>query len=227
MSINRQKVNFWTDAFILDRSCRVIKTPTIPAQPTLQAARKAFARSHICNAARELFHSQGYSATTFDQIAKAAGTRRTTLYSHFRDKAEILEQIADDYQDGLCALVSMLDGPIPTRAQIEAWFAAMVEFVETECTPASLVIGLSIGQEIPDAIQRTSDRFPKTLAKHLPAFKKSMDYSADNGRTRAWSLVVLRELTLACLKSARKEPGCDATMAVVTDMFEWFVRQYA
>lgn len=88
-------------------------TPAPAEKPTLQAARKAFARTHICNAARELFHDQGYGATTFDQIAKAAGTRRTTLYSHFRDKAEILELIAEEYQQGLCALVAMLEGPVP------------------------------------------------------------------------------------------------------------------
>lgn len=197
------------------------------AQPTLQAARKAFARTHICNAARELFHTQGYAATTFDQIAKAAGTRRTTLYSHFRDKAEILEQIADDYQDGLCALVAMLDGPIPPRAQTEAWIAAMVNFVAQERAPATLVIGLGVGQDTPDAIQRTSERFPRALAARIPAFGKTMDADGSNSRARAWARVVLRELSLACLQAARGAPESDQAIAVVTDLFDWFVREYA
>lgn len=196
-------------------------------KPTLHAARKAFARTHICNAARELFHSQGYGATTLDQIAKAAGTRRTTLYSHFRDKAEILEQIADEYQNGLCALIAMLDGPVPTRPQIEGWIAAMVEFVAAERAPATLVIGLGVGQDTPEAIKRTSERFPRALAARLPAFARTLDAGEANGRARAWAKVVLRELSLACLQAARKEPGSAESVIVAADLFGWFVHEFA
>lgn len=195
-----------------------------PQKPTLQAARKAFARAHICEAARELFHAQGYAATTLDQIASAAGTRRTTLYSHFRDKAEILERIAGEYQDGLCDLVTMLDGPVPSRTQIEAWIAALVNFVARERAPATLVIGLGIGQDTPDAIQRTSERFPDALAMRISAFSKAA--TPGNGLARAWSKAVLRELSLACLQAARGDEGHDHAIAVATDLFDSFVREH-
>lgn len=193
--------------------------------PNLQAARKAFARAHISAAARELFYTQGFEATTFDQIAKVAGTRRTTLYSHFRDKAEILEQIANDYQDGLCALVPMLEGPVPGRAQIEAWVAALVDFVKQERAPATLVIGLGIGQDTPDAIQRTSARFPEALAQRITAFNKARQ--PGHPRTRAWAKVILRELSLACLQAARQETDSAHALAIATDLFESFVREHA
>ncbi len=205
----------------------MIQTPALSQKPSLQAARKEFARAHICNAARELFHSQGYAATTFDQIAKAAGTRRTTLYSHFRDKAEILEHIADAYQERLCALVAMLDGPIPARAQIDAWVAAMVDLVAAERAPATLVIGLGVGQDTPDAILRASERFPRALATRVAAFGKTRDAGPDNGRARAWSRVVLRELSLACLQAARQDPGSAESVVVAADLFDWFVQEYA
>ena len=201
--------------------------PAPAEKPTLQAARKAFARTHICNAARELFHAQGYGATTFDQIAKAAGTRRTTLYSHFRDKAEILELIAEEYQQGLCALVAMLDGPVPPRAQIDIWIAAMVEFVANERAPATLVIGLGVGQDTPEAIQRTSERFPRALAARLPAFARTMEGGEGDARARAWAKVVLRELSLACLQAARNDPDSTEGVTVAADLFGWFVREFA
>ncbi len=204
-----------------------IVTAPLDQKPTLQSARKAFARTHICKAARELFHSQGYAATTFDQIAKAAGTRRTTLYSHFRDKSEILEQIADEYQEGLCALIDRLDGPIPDRANIDAWTAAMVEFVAQERAPATLIIGLSVGLDSPEAILRTSQRFPLALAARIPAFEKTFDAQADDGRAQAWAKLVMRELSLACLKAARKENGSAASLSVAADMFEWFAHKFA
>ena len=206
-------------------------TVPLSSPPTLQSARKAFARAHICQAARELFFRQGYGATTFDQIANAAGTRRTTLYSHFRDKAEILEQIADEYQDGLCALVDLLQGPVPDRNQVEAWIAEIVDFVRRERAPATLIIGLGIGQDTPDAIQRTSERFAQTLATRISAFAKAAAKATgsapENARASAWAKVVLRELSLACLQAARDDSNSEHALAVATDLFAWFVREHA
>jgi AcrR family transcriptional regulator len=199
-----------------------------PERPSLQTARKEFARTHISQAARELFFTQGYAETTFDQIAKAAGTRRTTLYSHFRDKTEILEQIAEEYQNGLCELVSALEGtPVPHREQIETWIAALVDFVKRERAPATLVIGLSIGQDTPPAIRRTSERFPEALANHIPAFAKAWDGDDQHALIRAWAKVVMRELSLACLQVARGDVGSEQALTVATDLFAWFVRKFA
>ena len=195
--------------------------------PTLQTARKAFTRTHICQAARELFFQQGYASTTLDQIASAAGTRRTTLYSHFRDKAEILEQIADEYQDGLCALVDLLHGPVPTRQHVQIWIANIVDFVRRERAPATLIIGLGIGQDTPDAIQRTSERFAQALAARVSAFANAASPDPQHGRTKAWARVALRELSLACLQAARDDPGSEDALAVATDLFAWFVREHA
>jgi AcrR family transcriptional regulator len=205
----------------------MIKVAEASHKPTLQAARKEFARAHITQAARELFFTQGYAATTFDQIAVAAGTRRTTLYSHFRDKAEILEQIAEDYQNGLCELVNMLEGPVPDRAQIEGLISALVDFVARERAPATLVIGLGIGQDTPPAIRRTSERFPLALATRVSAFAKANSTDAQHSRARAWAKVVMRELSLACLQAARRDICSVDALAVATDLFEWFVRKFA
>lgn len=103
----------------------------------------------------------------------------------------------------------------------------MVEFVATERAPATLVIGLGLGQDTPEAIKRTSEQFPRALAKRLPAFARTMDDRADNDRARAWAKVVLRELSLACLQAARKDPGSAESVTVAADLFEWFVREFA
>lgn len=205
----------------------VSSKPALAEPTSLQDARKAFTRTHICNAARELFFTQGYAATTFDQIAAAAGTRRTTLYSHFRDKAEILEQIATEYQDGLCALTTMLEGPVPSRDQIDAWIEAMVRFVVRERTPASIVIGLFINHAMPEALLPASERLPLALAEKLPAFRNAFACEARNQRTLAWAKAVLRELSLACLQAANEESGSAEALAVAADLFAWFAKEHA
>lgn len=195
---------------------------------TLQQARKAFARAHICEAARDLFHRQGYAATTFEQIAQAAGTRRTTLYSHFADKAEILDAIGQDYHARLCALVEELPGPVPSRAAIDAWIARLVDFVVAERTPATLLIGMGMAQDAPPVVDRFSRSFHDALAARIPAFARAARPEAEYAKARAWAKLILRELSLGCLEAARQ--GDDAQgalppiLVVVADLFERFVR---
>ena len=59
--------------------------------------RRKATRERICSAAREIFLTQGYAAATVEQIALAAGVGRSTLYTHFGDKGDLLAAIADDY----------------------------------------------------------------------------------------------------------------------------------
>lgn len=195
--------------------------PAPDPSPSLQQARKAFVRRHICEAARELFYRQGYPATTFEQIAKAAGTQRTTLYSHFADKAEILGAIAEEYHAGLCRIVDDLPGPQPTRPEIDAWIAALVDYVIRERTPAALVIGLGVGPDTPPAVEAVTHNFRDALAARVPAFARA--FAGDDPHRSGWAKVILRELSLGCLEAARDGRDGKAVLAVVADLFDRFV----
>jgi AcrR family transcriptional regulator len=52
-------------------------------------------RQRICNAARELFLAQGYTATTITDIGRAAGVAHQTVYFVFGSKAAVLAGIVD------------------------------------------------------------------------------------------------------------------------------------
>ena len=194
-----------------------------PAPSSLQDARKAFARAHIRDAARDLFFEQGYGATTFEQIAKAAGTRRTTLYSHFADKAEILEAIGSDYHEALVRVVEELPGSVPSRAEIDAWIARLVAFVEQERAAATLVIGLGVAHDTPPVVEKVSLRFREALCARLPAFARA--FAHDDPPARGRVKLILRELSLGCLEAARGEPEGWAVLAVVAELLERFVRE--
>lgn len=199
--------------------------PSPPQPGSLQVARKAFARARIRDAARDLFFRQGYAATTFEQIAKAAGTRRTTLYSHFADKGEILEAIGKDYSEALVVVVEQLEGPVPTRAQIDAWIARLVAFVESERAPATLVIGLGVSHDAPAVVETVTARFREALCARLPAFAAAFEHGDAQARGRV--KLILRELSLGCLEAARGEEEGWAVLAVVAELLERFVREDA
>ncbi|HEX7853395.1 MAG TPA: TetR/AcrR family transcriptional regulator [Sphingobium sp.] len=202
-----------------------IKPVGTPPTPSLRQARQIFARNHICEAARDLFFVQGYAATTFDQIARAAGTRRTTLYSHFADKAEILSAIGEAYYEGLCRIVEELPGPTPSRAEIDAWIDTLVRFVERERTPASLMIGLGVGKDTPPAVERLSQRFRDALSARLPAFAHADRPGPDFPLRQAWKRVVLRELSFGCLEAAHLPEEGQPMLTVAADLFERFIRE--
>ncbi|MBL7502286.1 TetR family transcriptional regulator [Frankia sp. CNm7] len=61
----------------------------MPAAPTRERD-PAAKRARIATAALELFQTQGYTETTIDQIATAAGVGRRTVFHHFPSKEAIL-----------------------------------------------------------------------------------------------------------------------------------------
>ena len=65
----------------------------------IRAARKRLTHELLLATARDLFESQGYAATTIDDIAAGAGMTRATLYLHFSSKAELLEQLVSGVEE--------------------------------------------------------------------------------------------------------------------------------
>src|SRR5690349_15831125 len=60
------------------------------------AARKAQVRRRLLDAARTLFVSRGYTATSMQDVVKAAGTSIGNCYFYFPDKAALLLALAEE-----------------------------------------------------------------------------------------------------------------------------------
>ena len=68
-------------------------------------------RQRICAAAKDLFLTHGYAATTITQIAKAAGVAHQTVYFVFGSKAGLLAAIMDLQIVGDLHPVPLLERP--------------------------------------------------------------------------------------------------------------------
>ncbi|GAA5036782.1 TetR/AcrR family transcriptional regulator [Microbacterium fluvii] len=66
---------------------------------SLRVAQKELTRKRLLSTALELFEKQGYSATTIDEIAGAAGTTRVTFYAHFPSRREIMRALIDELNE--------------------------------------------------------------------------------------------------------------------------------
>jgi AcrR family transcriptional regulator len=74
-----------------------------------RAARTRATRRRIVAAATELFVTQGYGATTLEQIAARAGVAVQTVYFHFGNKRTVLKEAVDVAAVGDDEPVALLD----------------------------------------------------------------------------------------------------------------------
>ncbi len=97
-----------------------------PYRSALREEQARQTRLRIRKAARELFGTKGFAATTISEIAAAAGVSPATLYAAFDSKAGIVTAMLEDLEEGIDLgrrLGEMFDETDP-RAQIRRYVAA-------------------------------------------------------------------------------------------------------
>jgi len=192
-----------------------------PALPVPRPGRRERTRERICIAARELFLTTGFSATTIEQIALAAGTRRSTLYNHFRDKNDILGAIGEAYLEAVAGVIARL-APRPSRAQIDTWIQEFAEFALKERAPTLLVVHFSAAIDMPEATRQFGIKLMQLFGKQLPVFAKALQPKEKLAFAKA--VVVLRELSWALCYYVEHD-GRELSpemLEVAADLFERF-----
>lgn len=192
----------------------------------LRDAHRQVTRQRICDAAREIFHRDGYRDARLEEVAQLAGLSRSTLYQHFSDKESILTEVAEPYRLGLLALVGEMPGPNPTRNEIDVWIARLARFIASERMPTILIVELSNGEDSPEPLQRIGSDLMTALANHYPAFDRALRDGPERPLWRAWADTVLREIGWACLRHAQNEGEASvAALRVAADLIYLFVHE--
>jgi AcrR family transcriptional regulator len=105
--------------------------------------KKRATRIAIRDAGMTLFASQGFTATTIDQIAEAADVSRATVFGYFPTKEELV------FGDG-AAVIELLDGRLRERgdqttlAVVRTWLGELAGWFEPE-----LVLQQRLAREVP------------------------------------------------------------------------------
>jgi AcrR family transcriptional regulator len=68
------------------------------------------ARDKLLDAASELFYADGIGATGVDDVVRAAGVSKPTLYAHFGSKAELIAAVLERRHAARAAELEALDG---------------------------------------------------------------------------------------------------------------------
>jgi AcrR family transcriptional regulator len=170
----------------------------VKAKLNIREAQKALTRHRILDAARDLFYRQGYYGTSVDQIALEAGASRPTFYLHFRDKEEVLGQIADDYAESVRQCADRLPGPKPSLEALRGWLTELATFLEREKMSFSVVSEVSAHQVVsPVYGRRIVDAWTKGLAQRAPSFVTATRKDKRGIEAQAAAELVILEITWA------------------------------
>jgi len=86
-------------------------------------------RLQLLGAARETFGTKGYTATSMNDIATAAGVTKPVLYQHFESKRELfLELLTNTASELTEAIQSSVESASTGREELENAIAAAVSF---------------------------------------------------------------------------------------------------
>ena len=171
--------------------------PAAKYRTPLREAQRDLTRSRIVNAARELFHARHFDITTMDEIAVAAGLRRSTLYLHYRDKAEILLELITVYGAKAQAMLALLPGPRAPLADIRAWVGEVARFIASERVPLSIIVEVRRRQGFGETLDALTTDLIAGLTANNPRLRGALASPPDPA-ARARALMLLQELTYAC-----------------------------
>jgi AcrR family transcriptional regulator len=151
---------------------------------SLRAAQKQTTYELFLTKALELFSTKGYTATTIDDIATAAGSTRTTFYLHFSSKAEVMSVLLSKAE---AILTVASDPPLATvvtsgsRALIQAWLDQ--KFSQWDEIKPYLTASYEASHE-PDVAAQTERWFEGTVGQMTAAMDRAKRFPPAHRRIR-------------------------------------------
>jgi AcrR family transcriptional regulator len=103
----------------------------VTGQPRAERADAALNRERVLAAARRLFAERGVEAVTMEQVARAAGVAKGTVFHRFGDRAGLALALLDEHERELQERILRGPPPLgpgaPPRERLRAFLGALAE----------------------------------------------------------------------------------------------------
>ncbi|MBX7482156.1 TetR/AcrR family transcriptional regulator [Qipengyuania qiaonensis] len=139
-------------------------------------------REAMLDGMKAQFWSGGFSRRSMDELARAAGASKPSLYSAFGDKRAIYLEVLRSFEADLERMLRItLSGRRPLASELETFFAASVEFY-TSGENAQLgcpILGTAVAEGVEEPEVR--EQLAGTIRTIDEAFLKRLRHAVDGG----------------------------------------------
>ena len=137
---------------------------------------RAVSRAKLLQSALELFASRGYSATSVDAIAAAAGVSVGLLYYHFKNKPALLQAIFEQSLADVQATFAAADRAEDPFDRLPALLRSAGEIMPRHRHFWAVWYGLRMQQEVLASLGPAVFRFTAAIVRTLEGFLREIKW---------------------------------------------------
>jgi AcrR family transcriptional regulator len=142
--------------------------------------RPAYSVTSLLDVAVGVFNDRGYDATSMEDLARALGISKSSIYHHVSGKSALLELALDR---ALTALFAVLDEPAatsgPARQRLEHVLRRSVEVLDAELPYVTLLLRVHGNTEVEQAALERRRAFDRRVAALVERAITEGDLRAD------------------------------------------------
>jgi TetR/AcrR family transcriptional repressor of mexJK operon len=125
--------------------------PDVASSDPSLLSRSEQKRKQILDAGRELFMSQGFEATSMDQVTAKSGVSKATVYNHFPSKEKLFEETIRTRSAEVFAALPELDAKHANPEQmLTEYFYALLQILLSEDGACMCLLLMSEGRRFPE-----------------------------------------------------------------------------
>jgi AcrR family transcriptional regulator len=143
-------------------------------RPTTATDEDSAKRRQIVGGARAVFLSQGFDAASMNDIARAAGVSKGTLYVYFKDKEQLFEAIVENECETQAEGIFELDAnDHDVQAVLTRLGLAYIRFLCRPEKASAIRIVIAIAERMPELGRRFYEQGPGRGIAKLAAYIKA------------------------------------------------------
>jgi len=167
---------------------------------------KEFDEAQALDAAMRAFWTSGYAATSTEDLCRATGLGRSSVYNTFTSKRALFVAALGRYADEMTARIGeVLDGPLPVRDKVRELLWGSVDPDPADpvgCLVVNSMVELGPGDpEIAALLSRDVERRLDLLRAALEAARRSGEIDADRD---PWALAHFVTATMSGMRVAAR-----------------------
>ncbi len=195
-----------------------------PGKPiSLRERQREQTHNHLMAVAADLIGEKGFNATSIDDLAKAAGASRATVYSYFDTKEAIVEEITRSLWDrGEEMYGEFGDLADWDRGSILGWLKDSVLARWEQDRPLHRAASKGSTKALESGYREYADRYVAAFTRNTALWQAR--FSPTETRRRALMLISMIDSYVSKLFMLGTEPDRVAVMETVADVFRDVLR---